>query len=125
MADYIDFDYKMEKDMYGEINFKYDKEAVQQSMIDIIMTKLGEREFMPTYGSKIYWLLFEPMNVITQMNIRDEIDNALKNWEPRIQIQDIEVIPNRNNNRYDVNIKYKVIRLNEEDYLTVELNRIG
>lgn len=125
MADYIDLDYKMQKNINMETEFKYDEYAVQQSMVDILLTKQGEREFMPTYGSKLYWHLFEPMNMITQLAIKDEIVNALENWEPRISIKDVVVVPNKNENLWNVTIIYKIIRIDTEEMLNLQLNLLG
>lgn len=120
MADYIDLDYSFERNINNDVPLKYDKEAVKQSIIDILLTRVGEREFMPNYGSTLYWILFENMGVITQIRIRNAIEDALTNWEPRIQINDILV--QKKDTTWDIELDYTVIRIDQNDTLNMTLN---
>lgn len=120
MADYIDLDYSFERNINNDIPLKYDKDAVKQSIIDILLTRVGEREFMPNYGSTLYWILFENMGVITQIRIRNAIEDALTNWEPRIRINDILV--EKNGTTWNIELDYTVIRIDQNDTLNMTLN---
>jgi phage baseplate assembly protein W len=120
MADYIDLDYSFERNINNDVPLKYDKEAVKQSIIDILLTRVGEREFMPNYGSTLYWILFENMGVITQIRIRNAIEDALTNWEPRIQINDILV--EKKDTTWNIELDYTVIRIDQNDTLNMTLN---
>ena len=126
MAVYIDFDYSMEQNMYGDIELKEDAYAVRQSMIDIILTKVGERgEYEPEYGSRVFNFLMEKINPIFASMIGDEIETALTNWEPRIRLTKIEVVPKPDDNHYDITIHYNLIRLTESDVLNLQMQKIG
>jgi len=125
MADYIDLDYSMEPNIYGTMDYKEDAEAIKQSMIDILLTKRGEREFMPDYGSRLYYILMEKMNELTAMELRDEIRVSLENWEPRIRITEIEIVSYPDNNYYEVTIHFDLIRLSQNEILSLQLNRIS
>lgn len=125
MADYIDLDYSMEKNQYSTVDFKEDADAVKQSMIDILLTKVGEREYMPLYGSKIHMIIMEKMNDITSLRLKDEIRVALENWEPRISLTDIEIIRYPEEKYYDVFIHFDLLRLAESDVLNLQLNRVS
>lgn len=120
MADYVDLDYSFERNINNDVPLKYDKEAVKQSIIDILLTRVGEREFMPNYGSTLYWILFENMGVITQIRIRNAIEDALTNWEPRIQINDILV--QKKDTTWNIELDYTVIRIDQNDTLNMTLN---
>jgi phage baseplate assembly protein W len=125
MADYVDIDFSMEKNQYNDIDLKEDVQAVKQSMIDILLTKIGEREMMPNYGSKIFSILFEKMNEFTSIQLREEILVALDNWEPRIKVNSIEVDINREQSYYDVTINFELIRLAQLEQLNLVLNRVS
>jgi phage baseplate assembly protein W len=125
MADYVDLDYSFEKNQFGDINLKEDAEAVKQAMIDILLTKVGEREYQPLYGSKIHTILMEKMNDITSLRLRDEIRVALENWEPRINITNVEIIRYPDDKYYDVFIYFDLLRLSESDVLNLQLNRVS
>jgi phage baseplate assembly protein W len=120
MADYIDLDYSFERNINNDVPLKYDKEAVKQSIIDILLTRVGEREFMPNYGSTLYWILFENMGVITQIRIRNAIEDALTNWEPRIRLNDILV--QKKDTTWNIELDYTVIRIDQNDTLNMTLN---
>lgn len=120
MADYIDLDYSFERNINNDVPLKYDKEAVKQSIIDILLTRVGEREFMPNYGSTLYWILFENMGVITQIRIRNAIEDALTNWEPRIRINDILI--QKKDTTWNIELDYTVIRIDQNDTLNMTLN---
>ncbi len=125
MADYVDLDYSMEVDEYNTTVLKTDAAAVKQSMIDILLTKLGEREFMPLYGSKIYQLLMEKINYITKLRLHDEILLALRNWEPRIEVNKIDIESNPEDYYYDVFIYFDLIRVNQSEVLELKLKKLG
>lgn len=120
MADYIDLDYSFERNINNDIPLKYDKDAVKQSIIDILLTRVGEREFMPNYGSTLYWILFENMGVLTQIRIRNAIEDALTNWEPRIRINDILI--QKEDTTWNIELDYTVIRIDQNDTLNMTLN---
>lgn len=125
MSDYIDLPYSMEKNQYGDIDLKYDVAAVKQSIIDIIMTRKGEREFMPDYGSRIIYLLMEKITPITQIMIQNEIKTSLETWEPRITVNNInvEVVPNLHT--YNVSINFEVLRLRQVEELNLKLQKLS
>lgn len=125
MADYIDLDYSMAMNSYGDIDLKEDAEAVKQSMLDILLTKVGEREFMPLYGSKLHWLLFQKVSNLTKLDIQEEIKSSLQNWEPRIQLTGVLVESFPDSNYYEVTINFDLIRLQQSETLNLQLKRIG
>jgi hypothetical protein len=124
MADYIDLDYSMEADAYGNVSFKEDSDSVKQAMIDILLTRLGEREMMPTYGSNIFYILFEKMTTFNTIRLQNEIKNALLNWEPRINVRVVDVVAYPDSNYYEATITFNLIRLNTNETLVVRMNRI-
>lgn len=130
VVDYIDlsYDFVQKNQQKGSeiievMPYYCNETAVQQAMIDILMTRIGEREFMPTYGSQIYYLMFEPMNQFTKNSLELCIRNALENWEPRIEVQEIEIT--YSNNTWYVTIHYKVLRINQLETLEISFDKIG
>ena len=57
----------------------------------------------------MYELLFEPMDPFTADSIRDEIMNTLGQYEPRITIQGVRVMPNEETNQFDVTVEYRIV----------------
>jgi len=85
---------------------RYDEEALTGSIRNIIRTRRGERVFNPDFGSNIYSSLFEPMSSATRIMLEAQIENALHQHEPRIQVNFIEVKVEPDENRYNVIIGF-------------------
>ena len=85
---------------------RYDDDALVGSILNIIKTRKGERVFQPDFGSTIYNSLFEPMSQATRISLEAQIENALHQHEPRIQVDYIGVKDDVDENRYNVTIGF-------------------
>ncbi len=83
--------------------------AIARSLRNIVMTLPGEKFFNPTFGSRITESLFENIDDITATIIIDEIRESIDNFEPRVDLLDVQAFPNYDNNAFDVNIVYEII----------------
>jgi len=83
--------------------------AIARSVRNIVFTLPGEKFFQPTFGSKISKVLFENIDDITASVIVDEIKESIRNYEPRVELLDVEAFPNFDNNQFDVIITYEII----------------
>ena len=95
----------------GDITKKTDYSAISQSIQNLLMTNHYEKPFRPEYGTNIRKLLFEPMDLMTASILNEEIRNSIKNFEPRVLIEFLEIIPDFEKNQYNVNLTYSVINL--------------
>jgi phage baseplate assembly protein W len=68
----------------GEVN-------VREAITVIIKTEPGERVGVVEFGAGLARFLFEPNDAATHARIRDAIVRALARWEPRIEVEDVEV----------------------------------
>lgn len=64
----------------------YDLEDIYQSIHTILNTEKGERLFLPDFGVNLEQYLFELLTWETEQQVYLEIYNALKKFEPRIEI---------------------------------------
>ena len=83
--------------------------AIARSVRNIVFTLPGEKFFNPNFGSRINRSLFENIDEISASIIRDEIQNSIANYEPRVELIDIKAIPDYNNESFDVLIQYRII----------------
>ena len=83
--------------------------AIARSVKNIVFTLPGEKYFNPNFGSQISKVLFENIDDITASVIVDEIKESIRNYEPRVELLDVEAIPNFDNNQFDVNIVYIIV----------------
>lgn len=71
------------------------EESVRQSIFLIIGTAKGERLMHPTFGCGIHELVFAPNDTTTAALISYEVREALVDWEPRIQVLEVQVTQDR------------------------------
>ena len=60
------------------------EDAIKKSVKNIIFTILGEKPYLPLFGSTLNSSLFELNTTVNQIRITDEIKQVLLNYEPRI-----------------------------------------
>ena len=83
--------------------------AISRSIRNLVLTALGERPFQPDLGYRISRTLFELLDFGTATIIKKEIDITINNFEPRLEINTIDVTPEYDNNGYNVLISYFIV----------------
>ncbi len=83
--------------------------AIARSVRNIVMTVPGEKFFNPSFGSRITESLFENIDNITATIIIDNIRESIENFEPRVELLDVQAFPDYDNNGFDVTIIYEII----------------
>ena len=76
--------------MVGDLYKKIDTAAVVQSVETILLTNYYEKPFEPFFGANLRAMLFETVENYSQATVTDQIDRALKIWEPRVQLLDVQ-----------------------------------
>lgn len=102
-----------------DITKKYDVDAIKQSVKNLILTNFYERPFHPEIGSQITGLLFENWNPMLEAVIKQAVANTIGNFEPRVKLIDVLVVPNPDNNALRVSIVFKIV--NTETPITIEI----
>lgn len=83
--------------------------AIARSVRNIVFTLPGEKFFDSNFGSQISNSLFENVDEISASIIRDEIRNSITNYEPRVELIDVQTTPDYDNASFDVLIQYRII----------------
>lgn len=81
---YKDIDKTLIHPVSGDLILATDLDAIFNSIKNIIMTARGTRPFFPEFGTAIPNLLFEPVGWPTAKQMEDEINAAIKKYEPRL-----------------------------------------
>lgn len=81
--------------------------AIARSVRNLIFTLTGEVPYS-TIGSSVNRLLFENMDSFTATALETEIRGVLTN-EPRINVSSVDVVPNFENNEFNVTLVYEII----------------
>jgi uncharacterized protein len=75
----------------GRMQWSEGEENIRQSIAIILKTERGERLMLDDFGAGLGRYLFEPNNAATHVQIAASIENALKQWEPRIALEAVDV----------------------------------
>jgi phage baseplate assembly protein W len=121
---YSDLDVSLARDVTNDIAPLKDIDAVKAAVKNLVLTSFGERPFQPNLGSAIKGLLFEPADRISIAVLRKSIVDVLRKNEPRIDSITIEVKDESENNRYMVDLGFRVISLNQEVDISFYLQRV-
>jgi hypothetical protein len=124
MSIYSDIPYDLDINEFGDLIVIEDVESIRQSLQTIILTKLGTKtKFQkPIFGSAVADLLFEKLNPFTLSNLEQEVEFAVENWEPRVQIETINVESDISGHEIKIQIIYSIINLQITDELVINLS---
>lgn len=83
--------------------------AIARSLRNIVYTIPGEIPFNPQFGTNISRTLFDNMDEISATLLEGQIRNSITNFEPRVNLLEVEVQPLFDSNEFNVNIIYEII----------------
>jgi uncharacterized protein len=78
-------------DASGGFSYTSGEQKVAESIWLALSTALGERVMRPLVGCGVQDLLFAPDSAATRARVSDDVRTALTNWEPRIDVLDVQV----------------------------------
>ncbi|HMI52381.1 MAG TPA: GPW/gp25 family protein [Candidatus Saccharimonadales bacterium] len=82
---------------------------VEQSIKIILSTGQGERVMRPDFGAGLNAFVFGPINQTMMQRIQTRVQEALVEWEPRIDVESVNVTTNSDiRNLLLIQITYRV-----------------
>ena len=87
------------------------EDAIKRSVKNIIFTILGEKPFIPLFGSVINESLFDLNTNLSEIRITDEIKSSLLNYEPRIDNIEVTVQVAPDRNEMNCTVQYDIVGL--------------
>ena len=84
------------------------EDAIKQSVKNIIFTILGEKPYVPLFGTSVNNSLFELSNPLDHIRISEEISSTLLNYEPRISNIEVNVSNYPDSNEMNATIQYDI-----------------
>lgn len=94
------------------------EESIKTSLYLLLTTTRGERIMELEYGCDIASIMFKPLDLNTITFISNNIKSAIKKWEPRIDVLNVNVTSERNDPVVSINVKYKIIETDTVDSLS-------
>ena len=108
----------------NDISVLYDENSINQNLYNIMMGNNGDAKFHPEKCVGIRDMLFEPINVLTEAELKVKITHILTMWMPRINLKLVDISTNRLNDGYEISITYKTINIVNETTTVLFLDRI-
>ena len=93
----------------GDLALKKDAEAIKQSIMNILLTGRGERPFNPEFGGNLRAYLFENFDAITQAAMENVIINSLRNYEPRVRVDNVVIDDLSYRNALNISIDFTIL----------------
>lgn len=96
------------------------KDLIIEDLMNHIMTRKGERVMMPTYGSIIHELIFEPLTPELNKLIEDDITKIIEE-DPRVTLDNI--IVSDTDHTITVGLTVSIVNEDEPVILQIDLER--
>src|SRR5215471_20173947 len=98
----------------GGIDWSEGPARISDAIWIIVKTSLGERVMRPTFGTGANDYVFQSNSSVVRTNLVAAIKSALVQWEPRIELGEIQAQPVANEpSQVLVSIEYRVRTTNE------------
>jgi phage baseplate assembly protein W len=69
-----------------------DNNAIKADLLHLILTRRGQRLYLPDFGTNLLQFIFEPEDTFTLAQLKSEITTVVKKYLPKLQITDITVV---------------------------------
>lgn len=79
-------------DADGRLPWAEGNRSLRECMLNILLTRPGERLMRPEFGAGLGNFIHYPNNETTRALIADAARRALERWEPRIAIEDVRAL---------------------------------
>ena len=93
----------------GDLIALKNENAIARSIRNIVFTVPGEKFFDQDFGSSISASVFENMDEVSAIVVKDQIEESIRFNEPRVKLLTVDVFPNFDNNSFDTIIVYEII----------------
>ncbi len=108
------FYWPLQVDHTGSIRLTEGAADIDRSMAVILATAPGERLMRPEFGCKIWDLLFEPVTANLLGLMAQAVREALAQWEPRVDVEDVRPEPDSNDpTLITIHVTYRVKATND------------
>ena len=108
---YSDIDILLNKNEFiDDISVKRDRNSIRQSVINIIMTRKGEKPFNRSFGVGIHDLLFENLGSADISQLSKVINSQITNREPRATFRSVKILEDKiDSNEISLEVRYTAI----------------
>ena len=121
---YSDLSFNPSLDQNGDLTIVKDNKSITQAIFTLFHTVPGSRVMMPGYGASLKPFLFENFDEDTARKMGEYITDAIRKFETRITLDQVEININEENNSFEIQLFYKIIDTQQNDQLSFKLERL-
>jgi Bacteriophage baseplate protein W len=101
-------------DATGGIALVTREREIEEAIRLILGTTPGERPMRPEFGCRIHEYVFAPADSGTASAIAADVKSALRRWEPRVDVEDVQVtFDARDQTVMYIDVRYSIRRTND------------
>jgi uncharacterized protein len=101
-----------------------DDAAIKNAVKNLLVSNFYERPFQEDLGANLRGLLFEPAGFLTEIQLRDNIKNVIRKYEPRIKVQSIDITDNSDTNSYIILVNFLIKEYDTTESVEIVLRRL-
>jgi uncharacterized protein len=106
--------FPLRADATGNLALASGERKIEESIRLILGTAPGERPMRPEFGCRLHDYVFAPADASTAGLIAHEVRTSLARWEPRIELEDVDVHPaSHDRSLLYVDVRYRVKHAND------------
>ena len=87
------------------------EDAIKRSIQNIVLTMVGEKAFVPYFGTNVNDSLFNLNTSVEAVGLKEQITTAINNFEPRVNNLNVTVTIDADSNDMYATIEYDIIGL--------------
>lgn len=121
---YRDLDVNFTLTPSGDVATVMDRAAVKQAVSLLLHTDPGDRVMRSDVGCNLKNLLFEPFDEFTADTMTNVVLSSLRNYEPRINIVNVNVDLDYDTQKYNLTLFYSLVNSQKVESLNVILQKM-
>ena len=106
----VDVDFKR-NEFVNDVSVKYDRNAIRQSVINLLLTRRGEKPFNRNYGVGLHDILFENIGPLEITMLEKQIASQFVAFEPRVALIDVQFndLVHNESNEMGIKVSYAIL----------------
>ncbi len=113
-------------DESGRLRYATDDLSVREVIRNLLLTGPGERLMRPEFGAGLLEFINQPNNETTRTLIANLVRKALEQWETRISVDDVSVLPDPQSlTQVQIMIRYQMRHSPQQLQLNVGIDLSG
>jgi len=107
----------------GDINILKDGNAIKQSLKNLLLLNKFDKPFNPDIDVGLREVLFENFPDFIRKNIiREKVEYIINKYEPRVKLQEVDVVSSEDQNGLTIQITYGVVNQENLQSQSLQVN---